>query len=107
MTTPADQCVPALDPGHDVVTQAWRYGRVSNVSNQLLAKPVADASVSEWWRPIDRGAFADVRVQRVTAETPTDSRASLGLLEKCGFLRVGLRIDPEDGEPAVYEIGRS
>lgn len=51
-------------------------------------------------------AFADSRVRCVTAETPTDFLASRGLLEKCGFRSAGTRVDPEDGELALYAIGR-
>jgi ribosomal-protein-alanine N-acetyltransferase len=52
-------------------------------------------------------AFADQRVARVTAETPVDFAASRGLLEKCGFVLVGNRTDPEDGDLALYAIERS
>jgi ribosomal-protein-alanine N-acetyltransferase len=52
-------------------------------------------------------AFADSRVQRVMAETPLDFLASRRLLEKCGFRQVGQRVDPEDGDLALYEIGRT
>ena len=52
-------------------------------------------------------ALADIRVQRVTAETPLDFLASRRLLQKCGFQQVGQRIDREDGELALYEIGRT
>ena len=51
-------------------------------------------------------AFADSRVRRVTAETPTELLASRGLLTKCGFQLMGTRVDPEDGELALYEIER-
>jgi ribosomal-protein-alanine N-acetyltransferase len=52
-------------------------------------------------------AFADARVHRVTAETPVSSSSSRGLLEKCGFQQVGARVDTEDGELAVYALGRN
>ena len=51
-------------------------------------------------------AFADPLVTRVTAETPVTFTASRGLLEKCGFGLAGQRTDPEDGELALYSIGR-
>ena len=51
-----------------------------------------------------RQAFADDRVNRVTAETPVTFPASRGLLEKCGFVSVGNRVDPEDGELALYAL---
>ena len=52
-------------------------------------------------------AFADVRVRTVTAETPVTFAASRGLLERSGFSLTGTRIDPEEGELAVYGIVRS
>ncbi len=52
-------------------------------------------------------AFADTRVQRITAETPVTAVASRALLEKSGFGSVGFRHDPEDGELALYAIGRA
>ncbi len=52
-------------------------------------------------------AFADARVKRVTAETPVTFTASRGLLEKCGFGFVGNRVDPEDGELALYALERT
>ena len=42
---------------------------------------------------VDR-AFADPRVEVVTAETPVTFTASRGLLEKCGFTLTGTRTDP-------------
>lgn len=52
-------------------------------------------------------AFADPRVRRVTAETPVTFVASRGLLERSGFALTGKRLDPEEGELALYEIVRA
>ncbi|WP_421758897.1 GNAT family N-acetyltransferase [Devosia sp.] len=54
-----------------------------------------------------RQAFADVRVKRITAETPVTFTASRGLLEKCGFASVGNRVHPEDGELALNALERA
>ncbi len=54
-----------------------------------------------------RQAFADARVTRITAETPLTFTASRGLLEKCGFVSIGNRVDPEDGELALYSLERA
>ena len=51
-------------------------------------------------------ALADTRVRTVTAETPVTFAASRGLLERSGFALAGTRVDPEDGELAVYEMVR-
>jgi [ribosomal protein S5]-alanine N-acetyltransferase len=42
-------------------------------------------------------AFADGRVKIVRGHTKSDNAASVRVLEKCGFQRVGEVIDPEDG----------
>lgn len=55
---------------------------------------------------VDR-AFADTRVRTVTAETPVTFAASRGLLERSGFALTGKRLDPEEGELALYGIGRT
>ena len=55
---------------------------------------------------VDR-AFADARVQRVTAETPVTFVASRGLLERSGFALTGTRHDVEEGELALYGIVRA
>ena len=52
-------------------------------------------------------AFADPRVRIIMAETPVTFAASRGLLERSGFALAKTRIDPEDGELAVYDIVRS
>lgn len=54
---------------------------------------------------VDR-AFADARVRTVTAETPVTFAASRSLLERSGFALTGKRIDPEEGELALYGIVR-
>ena len=59
---------------------------------------IASAAIAQL---VDR-AFADPRVEVVTAETPVTFTASRGLLEKCGFALTGTRTDPEDGELALY-----
>lgn len=51
-------------------------------------------------------AFGDERVERVTAETPVSFVSSRGLLEKCGFVAVSRRTDPEDGDLVVYAVDR-
>lgn len=52
-------------------------------------------------------AFADARVNRVTAETPVSFIGSRGLLEKSGFAQVGQRLDAEEGELVLYETLRA
>lgn len=52
-------------------------------------------------------AFADQRVASVTAETPVHFAGSRALLEKCGFVHVGNRTDPEEGDLVLYAIARS
>ena len=52
-------------------------------------------------------AFGEPRVNRVVAETPADFLASRGLLETCGFERIGSRVDPEDGDLVLYAVNRS
>lgn len=54
-----------------------------------------------------RQAFADARVKRVMAESPVTFTASCGLLQKCGFAFAGTRVDPEDGELALYTLQRA
>ena len=79
-----------VEIGYSIVPAYHRMGIGKAAVNRLVAQ-----------------AFADTRVRAVTAETPTDFLASRGLLEKCGFQPAGIRIDPEDGELALYEIGRN
>jgi RimJ/RimL family protein N-acetyltransferase len=50
-------------------------------------------------------AFASGRVQRVRAHTKPDSDASVRVLVKCGFHRVGEVMDPEDGLVCRWERG--
>jgi RimJ/RimL family protein N-acetyltransferase len=51
-------------------------------------------------------AFADPRVRTVSAETPVTFSASRGLLERGGFALTGKRLDPDEGELALYSIVR-
>jgi RimJ/RimL family protein N-acetyltransferase len=48
-------------------------------------------------------AFASGRVRIVRAHTKPDNLASMRVLEKCGFSRVGEVIDPEDGRVCRWE----
>jgi [ribosomal protein S5]-alanine N-acetyltransferase len=59
---------------------------------------IASAAVAQL---VDR-AFADPRVEVVSAETLVTLDASRGLLEKCGFTLTGTRTDPDEGEIALY-----
>lgn len=49
-------------------------------------------------------AFADERVTLIVAETLPALVASQAVLRRCGFLPIGTRVDPEDGE--VLRFGR-
>jgi len=51
-------------------------------------------------------AFADGRVRVVRAHTKPDNGASVRVLTKCGFARVGEVIDPEDGRVCRWERTR-
>jgi ribosomal-protein-alanine N-acetyltransferase len=59
---------------------------------------IATAAIAQL---VDR-AFADPRVEVVTAETPVTFAASRALLEKCGFALAGTRTDADDGALALY-----
>jgi RimJ/RimL family protein N-acetyltransferase len=48
-------------------------------------------------------AFASGRVRLVRAHTKADNAASARVLAKCGFLRTGEVIDPEDGLVSRWE----
>jgi [ribosomal protein S5]-alanine N-acetyltransferase len=48
-------------------------------------------------------AFADGRVRVVRAHTKPDNVASIRVLERCGFDRVGEVVDPEDGLVCRWE----
>jgi RimJ/RimL family protein N-acetyltransferase len=52
-------------------------------------------------------AFADGRVRLVRAHTKTDNGASARVLLKCGFVRIGEVVDPEDGLVCRWERRRS
>lgn len=51
-------------------------------------------------------AFGNDAVQRVIAHTKDENNASTRVLEKCGFLRIGDVIDPEDGLVWRWELAR-
>ena len=52
-------------------------------------------------------AFADERVRSVRAHTRPEANASARVLLKCGFIRVGEVVDPEDGPVWRWELERS
>ena len=78
-----------VEIGYSLVGAYHRRGIGSEVVGQLVS-----------------GAFSDPRVRRVTAETPMSFGGSRGLLEKCGFRLTGQKLDPEEGELALYEYVR-
>jgi len=51
-------------------------------------------------------AFGNDAVERVIAHTKPEHNASGRVLEKCGFLRIGEVIDPEDGLVWRWELPR-
>lgn len=51
-------------------------------------------------------AFGDERVRVVRAHTLRDNMASIRVLEKCGFRRIGEVVDPEDGLVLRWERER-
>jgi RimJ/RimL family protein N-acetyltransferase len=69
-----------------------------SIVESLQRRGIASAAIAQL---ID-SAFADPRVETVTAETPVAFAASRTLLEKCGFVLTGTRTDPDDGELALY-----
>jgi len=50
-------------------------------------------------------AIADPRIRHLTAETAAGNIASQRVLEKNGFVRVGTRVDPEDGALMLWQSG--
>lgn len=48
-------------------------------------------------------ALGQPAVSRVTAETREDNQASIRVLEKVGFRRIGARLEPEDGPLIIWE----
>jgi RimJ/RimL family protein N-acetyltransferase len=48
-------------------------------------------------------AQADPRVTHVEAETGADNLPSQRVLERCGFARIGTRIDPQDGALVCWQ----
>jgi RimJ/RimL family protein N-acetyltransferase len=69
-----------------------------SIVESLQRRGIASAAIAQL---VDR-AFADPRVETVTAETPITFGASRALLEKCGFVLTGTRTDADDGELALY-----
>jgi len=51
-----------------------------------------------------REARSDPAIDRVTAETATGNAASQSVLQRNGFVRVGARGDPEEGELILWSI---
>lgn len=51
-------------------------------------------------------ALADARVRLVRAHTRAENGASARVLGKCGFVRIGEVIDPEDGPVCRWELAR-
>jgi len=87
------------------------YGIVASRRGQGLATGAVKAMLGI--------AGEDPRIRHLRAETATDNVASQRVLEKNGFVRVGTRVDAEDGtlilwqssprRPAAYErrVGRT
>ena len=75
------------------------YGIDEPCRGRGLATEVAEA--------LARFALTDDRVNIVRAHTRSDNRASVRVLEKCGFHCVGEVIDPEDGLVVRWERGRT
>ena len=69
-----------------------------SIVEKFQRRGIASAAVAQL---VDR-AFADPRVEVVTAETLPSLAASRGLLEKCGFVLTGTRTDPDEGEIVLY-----
>jgi ribosomal-protein-alanine N-acetyltransferase len=74
------------------------YGVVPSFQNRGYATEAAAAGVEF--------AFGHEDVQRVIAHTKDENNASTRVLEKCGFLRIGDVIDPEDGLVWRWERAR-
>lgn len=75
-------------PDEDGVVEI-AYGVVPSYEGRGYATEAAGALV--------RFAADDERVRRVRAHTLPDANASTRVLTKCGFVRVGDVVDPEDG----------
>jgi RimJ/RimL family protein N-acetyltransferase len=74
------------------------YGIVPSFQNRGYATEAAAAGVEF--------AFGREAVERVIAHTKAENAASTRVLEKCGFLRIGDVIDPEDGLVCRWELPR-
>lgn len=57
-------------------------------------------------RALTEFAFADQRVRVVRAHTRLDNETSARVLAKCGFVRIGEVVDPEDGLVLRWERPR-
>jgi [ribosomal protein S5]-alanine N-acetyltransferase len=71
------------------------YGIIPAAQNKGYATEMARAFV-DWLQ-------AQPGVRRVTAECRVDNPGSMRVLEKSGFLRVGERVDEEDGPLFIWE----
>jgi RimJ/RimL family protein N-acetyltransferase len=74
------------------------YGVASAFEGRGIATKGAALMVEE--------AFARPEVTAVTAETSTANRGSERVLEKNGFLKIGSRVDPEDGPVTRWRLDR-
>ena len=75
-----------IEIGYGLIPEAWGQG-------------YATESV----RALTLWLLARSEVQIVAAETSVENFASQRVLEKCGFLKVGERTDPEDGPLYLWE----
>ncbi len=71
------------------------YGIVASRRGQGLATAAMAAMLDI--------ASKDLRIRHLTAETAADNIASQRVLEKNGFVRVGTRVDPEDGALVLWQ----
>lgn len=78
----------AIEIGYGINPSYWGRGYASEMVAALTA-----------W------LFQQPRVQRVTAETRQDNQASIRVLQKNGFARVGERVDEEDGPLFLWARG--
>lgn len=111
----ADSIRPAFDPA------AWLIVQDCEVVGLLsLVRPFADGEICIGYGVAptrqSRGATTaalvsllewargDRRVERVTAETNLENVASQRVLEHNGFVRIGERVDDEDGALIVWQV---
>lgn len=76
----------AIDIGYGVAASRQGRGAATRAVNEVLA-----------WARLREDLTA------VTAETSVSNPASQRVLERNGFLRIGTRIDPEDGELICWQ----